>query len=174
MYFINFAGAERRIDPTKGKYFYSPSQQTQSKVVTPEAAESKSKPKVSNANSRTPTKANAGGMRVARKRKGSGSNVYKRVSDVDGRAYKNAIKSRNKLGAKVGKAIQKVAGGIKANPGKIGLGLAVAGGLGYAASKALQNREPKSLQDRVSSNPLIRKLGAKIRKMRSDKGRKRK
>lgn len=161
MYFINFAGSEKRIDPTKGKYFYSPNQKTQSRVITPEAAQPKSEPKVSNADSRTPTRGNAGGMRRIRKG-GPKGNVFKSMASPN---------SKNKLGAKIGKALRGI---VKITPGKAALGLAVAGGLGYAASKALQNRKPKSLQDKVSGNPLVRKLSNKLRKMRSDKGRKRK
>lgn len=175
MNFINFAGSERRIDLTKGKYFYSPSQKDQSKVVSPQTAQPKSEPKVSNANNRTPTRGNASGMRAARKRRGSASNVYKKVSDVSGRAYQSAIRRRkNKLGAKIGRAIQGAAKSIRLNPGKAAIGLSIAGGLGYAASRALQNRKPKSFRDRVSGNSLVKKLGSKLRKVRSDKGRKRK
>lgn len=180
MNFINFAKTERRIDPTKGKYSYFPNQQ-KDKVVSPKATESESQPKakVSNANSRTPTRGNAAGMKVARNRGGSASNVYKKVSDVSGRAYQGAIgRRKNTLGAKVGKAIQGAAKTIRFTPGKAAVGLSIAGGLGYAASRALQSRKPKTMGDRIAntinSTPLAKKMGVKLRKMRSDKGKKRK
>ena len=171
MNFINFA--KLKTDPSGQKYYFN---KGKDKVVSPQTAQSNSEqPKVSNANSRTPTKANAGGMRVTRKRRGSASNVYKKVSDVSGRAYQGAIgRRKNKLGAKIGRAIQGAAKSIRLTPGKAAVGLSIAGGLGYAASRALQNRKPKTVQDRISGNPLVRKIGSKLRKMRSDKGRKRK
>lgn len=171
MNFINFA--KLKTDPSGQKYYFP--NKGKDKVVSPQTAQSKSEPKVSNANSRTPTRGNAGGMRVARKRRGSASNVYKKVSDVSGRAYQGAIgRRKNKLGAKIGRAIQGAAKSIRLTPGKAAVGLSIAGGLGYAASRALQNRKPKTVQDRISGNPLVRKIGSKLRKMRSDKGRKRK
>jgi len=143
---MNFINFERRIDPNKGKLSYFPNKEDQSKVVNPKSSESESLPKTSNANSRTPTRANAA----------------------------TPGKGKNKLGLKVSKAIQGVARTARFNPIKTGLGLAVAGGLGYAATRALRNRKPKTVQDRINANLLVKKLGSKLRKMRSDKGRKRK
>lgn len=159
---MNFINFEKRIDPSKGKYFYSPSQ-GKSEVVSVSEAPKAAEPKSSSRNdSRTPTKANAGGMRVARKRKGSASNVYKKVSDVSGGAYKGMVERRGKLGAKASRALKGAVGAIKANKGKAGMalaGLAATAGLGVAGMKVLNARKKKSnsLQGRLSK--VMKKMG---------------
>ena len=150
---MNFINFQKRIDPNNGKYFYSPNQKKNE-------VSSVSQPKVSTKNeSRTPTKANAGGIKVKR-RGGKTSNVYKSVSDVSGGAYKGAIAGRkNKLGAKVTRALQKAAGAVRANPGKTGLALAAAGGLSVIGMKALSARKKKANSPQGRLSRAIKKIG---------------